>query len=151
MKSAPILIAIAIAVGGFIPVQGAINATLSQYTNHPLQATLINFIGGFIITFLILIILANPLPSPDRLFQAPWYAFLSGILGALFVTSVLLLIPEIGAANLLAATFFGQMLVATLMDHYGWLNLENKPITLDRVIGLVLILGGLYFLNRPPK
>ena len=36
----------------------------------------------------------------------------------------------------------GQCLAAMIIDHYGLMGMERSPATLQRVLGVVLIVGG---------
>ena len=60
-----------------------------------------------------------PRPQLGRTRQIPWWGWLGGACGAVYVTSVFLLIPEIGAAPTVALTVAGQQLAAVLVDRYG--------------------------------
>lgn len=143
-----LLILVAALVGGLMPVQGGINAQLGQLMKHPLQASFISFLGGVITLALILFIIRPQTPGLTELRNIPWYLFTGGILGALFVTTVLVLIPQIGTANMLAAAIFGQLTISLLIDHYGWLGVPVHSISWNRVFGVFLLLGGVYFIQR---
>ena len=46
-----VFLALALCVGGLLPVQGSINAYLGKSLNHPLQATFISFFGAILFLF----------------------------------------------------------------------------------------------------
>ena len=64
----------------------------------------------------------------DRLDGVPWWGWLGGLCGATYVTSVFLLIPEIGVAPTIGLTVAGQQLASVLVDRYGLLRLPRRPI-----------------------
>jgi transporter family-2 protein len=36
----------------------------------------------------------------------------------------------------------GQAIASLLVDHFGWVGFEEQPITLLRVLGVLLLAGG---------
>ena len=53
-------IIIAILMGGLIPIQSSINASLGQYMKNPLVATFINFLGGMVLLLILVFIVIRP-------------------------------------------------------------------------------------------
>lgn len=143
-----VLTTIAILIGGLLAVQGSMNAQLGGYLKHPLQASFTNFLVGTICLLLVNLVLRTELPKMNVLAQIPIYLFAGGILGAIFVSSVVILIPKIGVATMLGATIGGQMIVASIIDHYGWFNVSIQPISLGKVFGIILIIGGVFLIQR---
>jgi bacterial/archaeal transporter family-2 protein len=77
-----------------------------------------------------------------RLDRVPWWGWLGGLCGATYVTSVFLLIPEIGVAPTIALTVAGQQIASVFVDRYGLLRLPRRPITHVRLVGVLTLLGG---------
>src|SRR4030095_7323976 len=71
-----------------------------------------------------------------------WYYLLGGVLGAAYVTTVLLTVRTLGAGGVTAATVAGQLTAAMVVDRLGVLGLEKTPITAARLIGVVLLFAG---------
>ena len=69
-------------------------------------------------------------------------------MGVVFVTAVLVLIPEIGVLKVLAAAMVGQLLVSAVIDHYGWLWVPVQPFSTSRISGMGCLLAGLYLVHR---
>lgn len=143
-----ILLLIAAIAGGIIPFQGSINAQLGQLMKHPLQASLISFTGGVLTLLIVLLILRPELPSRHLLTSIPWYMYLGGVIGAVFVTTVLLLVPQIGITNMLAAAIVGQLVISAVIDHFGILDVPVHPVSLARVGGILLLIGGLILIQK---
>jgi len=143
-----ILILVALLIGGFLSVQGSINAHLSSYLKHPLQASLTNFLVGTVILILLNIVLRTSVPSFAEIKGIPWYMYLGGAIGAMFVTSVVLLIPRIGVTTMLAASIAGQLIIASIIDHYGFFNVAMHPVSLSRVAGIIMLLLGIFLIQR---
>jgi len=143
-----IFISAALLIGGFLSVQGSINAQLSSFLKHPLQASLTNFLVGTVILILLNILLRTSPPSIAEMKSVPWYLFLGGAIGAMFVTSVVLLIPRIGVTTMLAASIAGQLIVASIIDHYGFFNVTVHPVSLSRITGIIMLLLGIFLIQR---
>jgi transporter family-2 protein len=142
-----IFVVLAFVVGGLAPIQGSLNAQMGQLLGHPLRGTLMNFAVGGIVLLGILIVWAG-FPQRADLAKAPWYLYSAGFIGVLFVTTLLTLIPEIGALRVLAAVVVGQLVVSALIDHFGLLQIPVVALSMNRVAGMVLLLAGLFLIQR---
>jgi thiamine biosynthesis protein ThiS len=71
-----------------------------------------------------------------------WHYFLGGLAGTLIVWTVAYTGPRIGIATTSAALIAGQMAGAILWDHLGLLAQAKDPIDALKVVGVLLILGG---------
>jgi transporter family-2 protein len=141
------LLFFAVIAGAMLPVQGLLNARLGAVMVHPMQATLVNYIGGTIACVVFWLIAQASLPDYKRLASIDWYLYLGGFLGAVFVSGMLYLMPKIGIANMLAAAIFGQLVVSVMFDHFGLAGITVE-ISISRVLGVVLLLAGVFFLQR---
>ena len=143
-----LLLLMALAAGGMVAVQGTVNSGLSKRLNHPLQASLISFVGAIPFIILILLILHPKLPAWSQLRAIPPLYCTGGIYGAIFVTTILFLASKIGIANTVVATIVGQLIVSVIFDHIGFLGLAVKPINIYRAIGCVGLLISLYLIHK---
>ena len=142
-----LFVAAAFFVGGLAPIQGSLNGEMGKVLGHPLRGTLVNFVVGWIILLLILVATVG-FPSRADLLRAPWYLYLAGINGVLFVTTLLALIPLIGALKVLAAVVVGQLVVSVIIDHFGLLFVPVHSLSTGRIAGLVLLIGGMILIQR---
>lgn len=143
-----VLVLTALLIGGFLSIQGSINAQLSSFLKHPLQASLTNFLVGSVVLIFLNIFLRTSIPSLQEIKSIPWYLFLGGAIGAMFVTSVVLLIPKIGVTTMLAASIAGQLIVAAVIDHYGFFNVAVHPVSLSRIAGILMLILGIFLIQR---
>jgi transporter family-2 protein len=128
-------------------MQGAINARLGAVMVHPMQATLVSYLGGTIACVVFLLFAQASLPDYKRLASIDSYLYLGGFLGVVFVSGMLYLMPRIGVANMLAAAILGQLLMSVVFDHFGLAGVTIEMST-NRVIGIVLLLAGVFFIQR---
>lgn len=80
--------------------------------------------------------------------DVPWYYLTGGILGAAYVFTALVTVGSIGAGGVAAATITGQLTASIVLDRLGVLGLEESPITIERVVGVGLLLAGTYLIVR---
>jgi transporter family-2 protein len=139
-------IALGLAAGAVLPIQGAINAQLRADLDQPLAAGTFSFVvatAAMAIALLFALTIAGaPRPRADDLDGLPWWGWVGGVVGATYVISVFVLIPEIGVAPTIALTVAGQQLASVLVDRYGLLRLPARRISASRLSGVVLLLAG---------
>jgi len=143
-----VLIPIAVSVGFLLPIQGALLSRMGPQLNHPIQATLISYIGGLLTCALILGINRTAYPSFQQLYAIDWYLYLAGTLGMIFVSGMLYMMPHIGVANMLVAAIVGQLCASLMIDHFGWFGGLKIEVSLSRALGVGLLLAGLFFIQR---
>jgi len=141
----PILLTLAaVAVGMLVAVQPGINAQLGRSLGHPFYGTVSNFTIGFAVVALVGLVVLRPLaPKPEHVAATPWWAWLGGLLGVVFVTASLLLIPRLGAVLFLGAVLVGQLLAAGVIDQFGLVGLRQQSVSPTRLAGLGLLIVGL--------
>ncbi|MFN3211024.1 MAG: DMT family transporter [Roseovarius sp.] len=118
------------------------NAELSRATSHPLWATLLSFCISFVCLAVCLAWLRPTPPDGSSLLVVPAWAWIGGIVGVIYVTATMLLIPRFGAASFIAAVVAGQMAMALILDQNGLLGYAEHPADLFRVGGAGLTVAG---------
>jgi len=142
------LVAIALLIGGLLSIQGSLNSHLGAFLKHPLQAAFVNFFVGTIALFILNIVLKTEIPTSKELVKVPVYLFFGGLLGAIYVTSAVVLIPKIGVTSMLAASIAGQLIISSVIDHFGFFNVPVHPISFGRIAGIALLATGIFFIQR---
>ena len=135
-------------VGSGLAFQAAANARLGTALQVPIASALWNFLLG---TFALALLLASGLfgrPSLGDAATAPWWAWIGGLLGALFVTTSILAVPRVGTVVTFGAVICGQFIGAVLIDTRGWLGVEPIPLTLSRVLGVGLLVAGVILIQQ---
>jgi bacterial/archaeal transporter family-2 protein len=133
-------------VGGFIALQAPINAGLGKVTGNFAAATISFAIGTVLLAAIVAV--SGKAGGLGNVAHVDWYYLLGGALGAAYVFSALVLVSEIGAGPVAAATVTGQLTTSVILDRMGFLGLAQEPITLSRVLGVVLLLAGTYLVVR---
>jgi transporter family-2 protein len=145
LHSPPGWVALALLAGAVLPVQGAINAELDADLDAPIAVGAFSFLVATAAMAIMLTFVAlrdGHRPQLGGLPRIPWWGWLGGLVGATYVTSVFLLIPEIGAAPVVALTVAGQQVASVLVDRHGLLRLPQREIPPLRLAGVVVLLVG---------
>lgn len=141
-----LLVLLALAVGAGLPVQTGVNAEMARHAGRPEWAALVNFAVGLVA--LAAWLAATRASLPPALGRAPLWAWSGGLLGAFYVTAVVVLAPRLGVTATLGLSVAGQMVGALVIDHYGLLGLAARPVTVERVVGAALLVAAVVLIRR---
>ncbi len=133
-------------VGGCIALQAPINAGLGKSTGNFGAATISFAVGTLLLAGIV--ILSGKAGGLSAVAHVQWYYLLGGALGAAYVFSALVLVNQIGAGGVAAATVTGQLTTSVVLDRIGFLGLEQTPLSAGRMIGVALLLAGTYLVVR---
>jgi transporter family-2 protein len=133
-------------VGGCIALQAPINAGLGKFTGSFAAAT-VSFAVGTLLLGAIVALSGNA-GGIGEAAHVQWYYLLGGALGAAYVFSALVLVSQIGAGAVAAATVTGQLTTSVVLDRIGFLGLDKEPLTASRIAGVGLLLAGTYLIVR---
>lgn len=131
-----LLIALLALSGVGLPVQDALNAQLRSAVKSPMLGALLSLTVGAVVlgVFTALGVLGHGKVS--ALTKIHWWVWAGGgLLGAFAVTIGLIGIPKVSAGIVIAATVFGQLLSAVVIDHFGWFGVPRVPLNPWRIAG----------------
>jgi transporter family-2 protein len=132
----------AFAAGVVLPFQAGINAELAEWLHSPVRAAFLLFLVGTLLLLVASALVFKPLPSWNRLGDAPWWVWVGGALGAFYVAGSIVSAPKLGAATLIALVVAGQSLASLVVDHFGWVGFEPKHASAGRLVGMTLVGAG---------
>ncbi|KJC35361.1 membrane protein [Bradyrhizobium sp. LTSP885] len=138
---------LALGAGISVSVQQVLNGNLRSALNSPAWAGLVSYLGGLLTMVVVLVVRHEPVPSWNLVTATPWWAWSGGLLGGVFILLMILLLPSLGAATLLALVVAGQMLAGIAMDHFGVFGLTPHPVSVSRLIGIALVIGGVLLIK----
>jgi transporter family-2 protein len=141
----PILLVLA--AGGMVALQAPTNAMLARAGGSPVLAALISFMVGTAVLLIVWLISGNR-PGEAALARLPWYAWLGGIYGAIYVGIAAYAAPKIGLASLITIGIAGQIVSAMVLDHFGVLGLPKDPFSFVRLAGAALVVAGVILVRR---
>jgi transporter family-2 protein len=137
-----------ITAGFGLALQVGMNAQLRKVLHSANSAALISFLVGTTALLALLLVTRAALPSRDAIAAVPAWAWFGGLFGAFYVAISTIVAAELGAASLLALALMGQLAMALVVDHYGWLGLPVNPITFTRLAGVGLLCAGVWLVTR---
>jgi transporter family-2 protein len=134
------------AVGGLIALQAPINSMLGKAVGT-WQAATVSFAIGTVVLVVIALI-AGGFGDLGEARNLSWYYLTGGLLGAAYVTSVLVTVRTLGAGGVTAATIAGQLTMAVVVDQLGILGVSKHPLNVTRAVGIVLLGLGTFLVVR---
>jgi len=141
------LLLLAVIAGAVVPFQSAINANLGRGLGHPLWATLASLLVSILVLLPIMLAMRVPLPSVAFINKAPLWMWAGGAFGVCFISLALVLLPKLGASGFMALALAGQVVASLVLDHFGWFGLVQRQVSLPRVLGVVMLIGGVVLIQ----
>lgn len=135
-------------MGAITPIYLPMNSSVARYVGSPILANIAFFFMGLATTFIALSITLLLTANTDGLAIAakfrsvPIYLYLSGVFSALLILGTTALIPRLGASTFFVLFVLGQVLMAALVSHLGILESPKDPISLQKIIGIILLSTG---------
>lgn len=141
MDNLLLIILIGLAGGIAVGLQSPLASMISQRIGT-FESVFIVHIGGAIFALIPLLFYGGGKLSQWR--SVPWYALVAGVFGLVVIGAVSYMIPRIGVAASIITIVAGQLLVGTLLDHFGLLGAAQRSLDLTRVLGLAVVLVGVW-------
>lgn len=145
----PTLLAmIAVVFGGAATaLQAPTNAKMMTAVGSPVNAAFVSFaVGTAALGILAVVLQTRPDMVASR--NLPWYAWIGGLYGAIFVVAAAWGVPKLGVATTITLMVTGQLLLSLVLDHFGVMGVPKQPLNLGRVAGVALVLAGVLLVRR---
>lgn len=143
-----IFILLAIVSGAALPIQAALNGKMGKVVGDPVYAALISFVVGSLALLIYVLAMKTDLSTIAQAGKAHWSVWTAGILGAFYVTCVIILAPKLGVALTFGLVVAGQLSISIIIDHYGFLNIPVHAMNWQRIAGIVLIIAGVMLIRK---
>lgn len=140
MQSLIIIILIGLTAGMAIGIQAPLSSMISQKLGV-FESVFIVHMGGALVALLPILIYGSKLGQWRTL---PWYALCAGIFGLVVIFAMSFMIPRIGVASALITLLAGQLLVGSILDHFGLLGAVQRSFDLTRAVGLAIVMFGVW-------
>ncbi|MGZ9098502.1 MAG: DMT family transporter [Brevundimonas sp.] len=143
-----LLAMIAVVLGGAATaLQAPTNAKMMTAVGSPVNAAFVSFaVGTAALGILAVILQTRPDMAASR--ALPWYAWVGGLYGAIFVVAAAWGVPRLGVATTIILMVAGQLLLSVALDHFGAMGMPKQPISWGRVAGVLMVLGGVLMVRR---
>lgn len=125
-----------IAIGFQSPMASMISQRLGV-----LESVFIIHAGGAVGALIPMLIFGNKLTEWR---SVPWYTLGAGLFGLVVIYAMSFMIPRIGIAGALITLLAGQLLIGSLLDHFGLLGAMQRPFDFTRAFGLSIVMLGVW-------
>jgi len=143
---------LSILAGAFIGIQSSLSGQLGHQLKNPLYATFTIFAFSTFFLIIFFVFMKSPLPTMSLLESVPKHLWFTGSLLSIIALSIIYWqMPQIGVAPVVMGVIVGQIVISIVASHFGWFNLPRSILTLEKMIGIGLVLIGLYFINGGNK
>ena len=120
-----------------------LNARLGRALGEPLHAPMVLFVVGVIFVWVLGFSLTGRVPSVSAMAEMPKINLAGGIFVAFYVVSATFIAPRFGVGNFILFAMVAQILIAAVIDHWGLFGAVERPVSLLRIGGLVVMVSGL--------
>ena len=133
--------------GAATALQAPTNAKMMGAVGSPVNAAFVSFaVGTAALGILAVVLQVRPDMAASR--ALPWYAWVGGLYGAIFVVAAAWGVPRLGGATTIILMVAGQLLLSVVLDHFGVMGMPKQPISLGRVAGIGLVIAGVLMVRR---
>ena len=136
-----LLYPLAILAGLMSPLQAACTSSLNKVIHRPFMVGLVS-VGGTLTVTLIGALLLGQLGFSGKAGQVPWWAWLGGLAGSIFLLAQPIAAQKIGAGPFIGLTVTASVILSVLIDHYGWLGFTQHTASIGRLVGTALMIVG---------
>jgi bacterial/archaeal transporter family-2 protein len=144
-----VYVVLAMVIGASVVIQASINGELRILVGDPYRTALISTtVSTLFLIALSAVLVGRPVPEGAVFTGAPWWLWVGGVLGAIYVAAAAVLVSKLGSAVMFTLIILGQLLMAVVMDHFGLIGLDKHPVTAPRIIGISLVLIGVVLVRR---
>jgi transporter family-2 protein len=136
---------VALAIGAAVAAQAPLNSQLGRHVGG-LPATTIA-LGTSFICLLALTLIAGEAGGLREAGKPPLHVLIGGgLVGALYVGSIVWTVRALGVTGLSVVTLAGQFVAALAIDHFGLLGVDKSPVTLAKIAGVALVAAGTWLI-----
>jgi transporter family-2 protein len=145
MSNTVVVLVIAIVGGAAAVIQAQLNGVMDKGMGT-LESVFITYaVGGVAITLIMLFMRGGNLSALPSL---PWYVVFAGICGLIIIGSISFAVPRIGLVALITILVATQFILGALIDHYGLLGAEIRPMTMQKLAGIGILMLGVWLIIR---
>lgn len=134
--------------GVLLIFQPLMNAILARAIGSPFGATLVSLIVSLTGALVMVSLTGRGTMTRETLSAVPWWVFLAGLVGLVFVLAGVTIAPLTGALVFIVCVIAGQLLGALVVDHFGLFGVAVRHVSAGRLVGLALVLGGAFLVQR---
>lgn len=127
--------------------QSAINGHLGGVLHSSVKAAFFSFFVGTVCLLLIIVIVRPKLQLIKVEGRNPWWMWLGGIIGGLYILGNVYLVPIVGTGLSVVIILLGLMIGSLMIDQFGILESKRNPITVAQILSLLVMIGGVIIIR----
>lgn len=133
-------------IAGFILAnQSPINAKLGATVKSPYISSLISFAIGTFFLIVVYLVSGQHIANLGNVANSnPWWIWIGGVLGVVYLTSNILMFPKLGAIQTIILPIVGQVLMGVIIDTFGLFGISQTPISWLKIVGVIILFIGIY-------
>ncbi|MFC0524889.1 DMT family transporter [Pontibacillus salicampi] len=133
-------------IGGIaVAIQSSVNGKLGQKIGV-FEGAFTSFLVGTVTLFLVMLFFGRG--NLGYIFEVPKWQLIGGVLGAFFVSTMVLSVPRIGVGAAIFTLISAQLIMSSLIDHFGWLGMKQIPLDGQRLLGMGLMIVAIFLYTK---
>ena len=139
-------------IGTCLAIQPIFNTTVAKYTGSMWYAALCSLsVSITLVLFICFISDRFETLRHGGAAHIPKVFIIAGICGVLILAFTVVCITRLGPVLTASLTVTVQMIVATITAHYGLFGLEQEPINILKIIGIIFLIAGVVLVKLSIK
>lgn len=135
---------LALLAGAALSFEGAIYAELGKSIGQ-IETSFYNFFMGSIIMGLLWLFFGKGRIAYTL--EAPKWSLLGGVLGVVYLTSIVISVPYVGVGITMVAVIIGQLIMSMVIEHFGWLGSKKTKINKEKIFAVISMIIALVLIN----
>lgn len=115
-------------------------------------SSVVSFGSGLVALLLALAIYSavtrTPMPKGQQWSAVPWWGWIGGTLGAVYVLGMVLTAGRVGSGIFVGLSVTASILASLAIDHFGLLGFQRHPAGAGRLLGGALMVAGMLLIGR---
>ena len=136
-----LLYPLAMLAGLMNPLQAGCVGTVGKVLGRPLMAGVISVCGTALVTVVGSLLLGQ-FGFGGKAGQVPWWAWLGGIAGSVFLISQPVAAQKIGAGPFIGLTVTASVVASIVIDNYALLGFQQHAASVWRLLGAAMMIAG---------
>lgn len=136
---------IALLSGALMSIQGVFNTQVTKESSIWVANTFVQFTALCVCLAAWLITDRSSLLAPLKV--EPKYMLLGGVIGAFITYTVIKSMESLGPAKAVLLIVVAQLLVAYVIELFGWFGVEKQPWEWRKALGMAIAVAGIIIFN----
>ena len=137
-------IILAICIGMCVCMQPVFTNNISKATGT-FEAAFVSISTTFILITCIVFIFGKG--DLTKIVEVPKYFYFAGAMGIVVVVGSIFTIRILGPAMSISIVIAAQIGMSVILEHFGLFGVEQVSISMTRILGILLMIGGIIFIK----